>query len=106
MFNDGAKIMCDECSLVKAKQKYINKKVTKNNSRIYERFYTDISLVNGSSFGNKKFWIMLIGEKSDMMWSTFLNQKSDLSSRLIDTLKDIKNKFKCLKCIRWNIYCR
>lgn len=78
----GSKSNCFDCAEAKSKQKYLRKLCKNPNSSIGEQLFMDISSVKGQIYGNKRYWNLLVDENSDMMWSTFLSKKSDLSYNL------------------------
>ena len=53
----------------------------------------DISSVKTKSFGGSKFWLGILDNCSDHMWSKFLKQKSDTSNIIIALIKDLKAKY-------------
>jgi Reverse transcriptase (RNA-dependent DNA polymerase)/gag-polypeptide of LTR copia-type len=92
---------CYECSIAKAKVKKTNKITTKPTSTVPgERISIDISSVNQKSYGGSKFWLLILDDATDMIWSFFLKQKSELPNKVIDFIKELKSDNKIVKYIR------
>ena len=85
---------CEDCATAKARQKNIGHSASNKSKTIGERLCIDISSVKERSFGGSKFWNLVVDEASDMKWSLFLKQKSDLGQRMISLLLEIHNKDK------------
>jgi hypothetical protein len=50
-------------------------------------FYLDISSPKARSIGGSKFWLLIIDHFSDMCWSFFMKNKSDLPDRVMELLQ-------------------
>jgi hypothetical protein len=55
-----------------------------------ERVYLDISSIRDESYGGSCFWALLVVDYSDYCWSIFLKKKSDLKSKVMTILTDLK----------------
>jgi hypothetical protein len=55
-----------------------------------ERVYLDMSSIRDESYGGSCFWALLVDEYSDYCWSIFLKNKSDLKSKVMTLLIDLK----------------
>jgi len=79
---------CEDCKLSKARQKNVTK-VSEGTAVVEpgERLCLDISSVRDISFGGNKFWILVLDDKTDMIWSIFVKYKSKLA-RKVDELID------------------
>jgi hypothetical protein len=69
--------VCEACSVSKARQKTINKEWKGGSSIRGERLYVDISSIKGTSFGETKFWALIIDDFSSYCWSYFLKKKDE-----------------------------
>ena len=94
--------VCKDCAVAKARQKNVNK-VWKVGSQIPgERLYLDISSIKEKSFGGAKFWVLIVDDYTDFCWSLFLKSKSELKSKMMDLLTDLKIASIDVKIIRCN----
>ena len=81
---------CDDCALSKAKQKNVNKTRSDGVAKEPgERLFIDISSVAKRSSGGKKFWALIVDDKTRMKWSRFLTKKSDLASEVMPLIKKL-----------------
>jgi hypothetical protein len=55
-----------------------------------ERVYLDISSIRDESYGGSCFWVLLVDDYSDYCWSIFLKNKSDLKSKVMTLLTNLK----------------
>jgi hypothetical protein len=55
-----------------------------------ERLFMDISSVRDLSLGGYKFWVLVVDECTDHCWSIFLKTKSELKSKMMTLLTDLK----------------
>ena len=62
---------CEDCKLSKARQKNVTKLSEGTATAPGERLCVDISSVRDVSFGGNKFWILVLDDKTDMIWSMF-----------------------------------
>jgi len=91
---------CEDCKLSKARQKNVTKLSEGTAPAPGERLCVDISSVRDVSFGRNKFWILVLDDKTDMIWSMFVKYKSELA-RKVDALIDaIETRGKTVKYIR------
>ena len=82
---------CESCALAKAKQKNVPKS-TKTESQVPgERLFIDISSIKHTSYGGKKYWLLIVDDCTDTCWSYFLKHKSDqVEQVLIPFIKHMK----------------
>jgi hypothetical protein len=55
-----------------------------------ERVYLDISSIRDESYGGSCFWVLLVDDYTDYCWRIFLKNKSDLKSKVMTLLTDLK----------------
>jgi hypothetical protein len=67
-----------------------------------ERVYLDLSSIRDESYGGSCFWVLLVDEYTDYCWSIFLKRKSDLKSKVMTLLTDLKIAGIDVKYIRCN----
>ena len=94
---------CQHCAISKARQKNITKTVQheKGSDKPGQRLFFDISSVRERSLGGSKFWLLVVDDATDMSWSMFLKQKSELSKHMITFVKSLEaqgHKVEYLRC--------
>ena len=57
-----------------------------------ERLFMDISSTRHLSMGGKRYWLLVIDDCTDYSWSFFLKHKSNLPDKMIELIKDLKEK--------------
>jgi hypothetical protein len=67
-------LRCEDCALGKAKQKNVNKCNVDRSTTPGERLCIDISSIKSTSFGGKKFWLLVVDEATGYKWSFFLKR--------------------------------
>jgi hypothetical protein len=82
--------VCEDCTVAKARQKNLNKDWKGGSQVSGERVYLDISSIRDESYGGFCFWALLVDDYSDYCWSIFLKKKSDLKSKVMTLLTDLK----------------
>jgi hypothetical protein len=82
--------VCEDCAVAKARQKNLNNDWKGGSQVSGERVYLDISSIRDESYGGSCFWVLLIDDYSDYCWSIFLKNKSDLKSKVMTLLTDLK----------------
>jgi len=67
--------------------------------KLGERLFIDISLTEHESYGKAKFWLLVVGDVTNLCWSYFLKSKSKTTQVMIDLSKELsdKNKIKVKK---------
>jgi hypothetical protein len=55
-----------------------------------ERVYLDISSIRDESYGGSRFWVLVVDDYTDYCWSILLKHKSDLKSKVMTLLTDLK----------------
>ena len=86
----GTTTLCEDCIIGKAKQKSVKKSTNTQSTHPGERLFVDISSVNATSAGGKKYWGMVVDDYSRFKWSVFLRNKNKLSSKVIPIIKMIR----------------
>jgi hypothetical protein len=94
---------CEACGLGKAIKKKISKSANKDSTKPMERIYVDLTTIQTTSFGNKKHWVLVVDEFTDMKWSFFLKQKSDLGKTMMNFLRQQKEEGFMVNKIRLKI---
>jgi hypothetical protein len=85
---------CYECSISKIKQRNVAK-TTENKSEIPgERLFIDISSIKKRSFSGSKYWVLVLDDYSDMYWSIFIPNKSDMPEKVVALLKKLRSESK------------
>ncbi len=94
---------CKDCAISKAKQTKTNKVPIKRSKNKGKRLFLDISLPQTTSIGGMKHWLLVLDDCTDLAWSYFLKNKSDLKNEILALIKESKAKF-CItvKYIRCN----
>jgi hypothetical protein len=92
--------VCEACSTKKARKKNINKEWKGGSSISGKRFYVDISSIKGTSFGGAKFWALIIDNFLSYCWSYFLKKKDELKDKVVERIKELKNKNIRVKFLR------
>jgi hypothetical protein len=82
--------VCKDCAVAKARQKNLNKDWKGGSQVSGERVYLNISSIRDKSYGGSCFWALLVDDYSDYCWSIFLKNKSDLKSKVMTLLTDLK----------------
>jgi hypothetical protein len=82
--------VCKDCAIAKARQKNINKDWKGGSQVPGDRFYLDIISIRDESYGGSRFWVLLVDDCTDYCWSIFLKHKSDLRSKVMTLLTDLK----------------
>jgi hypothetical protein len=82
--------VCEDYALAQGRQRNINK-VWKGGSQVPgERVYLDISSIKGESYDDSCFWALVVDNHTDYCWILFLKEKSDLKSKFLTLLTDLK----------------
>ena len=84
---------CEDCSICKAKQTKLSKVPIKRSKKKGERLFLDISSPQTTSIGGKKHWLLVLDDCTDLAWSYFLKNKSDLKDEILALIKQLKAKF-------------
>jgi hypothetical protein len=91
-----------DCAVAKARQKNLNKDWKGGSQVPGESVYLDISSIRDESYGGSCFWVLLVDDYTDYFWIIFLNNKSDLKSKVMTLLTDLKIAEINVKYIRWD----
>jgi hypothetical protein len=82
--------VCEDCAVAKTRQKNLKKYWNGGSQVSGERVYLDINSNRDESYGGSCFWALLVDDYSDYCWSIFLKNKSDLKSKVMTLLTDLK----------------
>jgi transposase InsO family protein len=82
--------VCSDCAIAKARQKNVGKDWKGGSQVPGERVYLDISFIKDESYGDSRFWALLVDDYTDYCWSIFLTNKSDLKNKVMPLLTDLK----------------
>ena len=74
---------CENCAIVKMRQKNVKKGPKEKSSEPGFRFYIDIALSKFTSAGGLKYWSLAVDEATHMKFSLFLKQKVDVKNKFI-----------------------
>jgi hypothetical protein len=94
-----------DCSFAKARHKNLNKDWKGGSQVPGERFYLDISSIRDESYGGyggSCFWVLLVDDYTGYCWSIFLKHKSDLNSKVMTLLTNLKIAGINVKNIRYD----
>ena len=69
--------ICKYCKISKAKKKKIAKTTDNKSTVPCGRLYIDLSTIKTASIGNKRNWILVVDEATNMKWSIFTANKDD-----------------------------
>jgi hypothetical protein len=58
-----------------------------------ERLCIDMSSIKELSYGNRKFWLLVVDDCVDFGWSEFLERKSKTTKKIIPLIKELKAKY-------------
>ena len=83
---------CDDCALGKAKQWAVSKKAVPCSKILGERLFFDISYPYTPTFDSKQHWLLVIDDSSNVIWTFFLNKKSDPVDTMVGLVKNLNNK--------------
>jgi hypothetical protein len=100
--SSGCFYTCEQCAITKARQKDVNKQWLGSSNLPGERLYIDISSIKERSFGGAKFWalIVIVDDYSNYCWSFVMKNKSDLKTRIMTLLTNLKIANRIVKFIR------
>jgi hypothetical protein len=82
--------VCKDCSVAKVRQKNLNKDWKGGSQVPGERVYLDISSIRDECYGGSCFWVLLIHDYANYCRSILLKHKSDLKSKVMTPLTDLK----------------
>ena len=84
---------CEDCTLGKAKQWAISKKAVPCSKIVGERVFFYISSPSTSTLCGMHYWLLVLNDFSNCIWSFFLKEKSDLAKTMLGLGKNLKIKF-------------
>jgi hypothetical protein len=80
---------CSDCQTAKSKQNTVTKESETRSTIPGERLFINTSSVKAKSFGNSKFWLLVVDDCTDVAWSAFLSKKSNQVDQLITLIKEL-----------------
>ena len=83
---------CEDCAIAKARQKNVKKIPSKKAKHPGGRISLDISSPNYKGVAGKRHWLLFLDEHSDMVWSRFPKQKSDLPAIAMAFIKELEQE--------------
>jgi hypothetical protein len=84
---------CADCGIVKAKQANLNKVPVDRSKARAERLDIDISSIKAVSYGQNKFWLAVLDDCTDHVWSFFIKKKkNDTVDKVLILIKHLKEK--------------
>jgi hypothetical protein len=57
-----------------------------------ERLFMDISSIKTTSYGGSKFWLLVVDNKTDYLWSYFLKRKSETKDKICSLVLELNTK--------------
>ena len=87
----GPERVCESCLIGKARQKGVRKIRIERSSIAGERLFIDISSTKVRTLNGTRYWLLALDDYSDMLFSFFLRQKSDLVHQLVDFIKCMRD---------------
>ena len=90
---------CTDCTMAKLRIRNFGNDST-TSTEVGGTICMDISGVRTVSYGGAKFWLLLLDEYSDFVWSFFLHTKDELGDTVISWINDLSKVFtvKTIKC--------
>ena len=86
---------CEDCALAKARRLEIPKETMTKTEKPGEHLAIDISSIRNASYGNSKYWLLIVDYATRMKWSIFLKAKDELAEKMVTFLCELKKKHKC-----------
>jgi len=72
----------------------MNKEKEPNTAAKGQRIFIDISSIQNKSIGGSKFWLLVLDDATDYCWSIPLKSKDEVSEKMIELIKELKDKHK------------
>ena len=92
--------VCEDCALAESRRKNLNNYAINKSDVPGERIFTDTSWINTPSIRGSRYWILTVDECTDMKWSHFVKNKSDLKDVVIHLIEELKDKNISVKFVR------
>ena len=89
----GTMTECAECAIAKSRQQNLNKEKEPKAQTKGERLFIDTSSIKNKSIGGNKFWLLAVDDATDYCWSIFLKSKDEVGVRMIELIKELKDKY-------------
>ncbi|TAF30165.1 MAG: hypothetical protein EAZ68_23195, partial [Oscillatoriales cyanobacterium] len=87
----GKERVCEHCAMSKIRKKSVNKFSTSHATVKGERLFIDISEQPlSTSFGGAQYWLLILDDHTDYVWSYFLKHKSETSSTMMNFLQHLR----------------
>jgi hypothetical protein len=87
--SSGNFVTCEQCTIVTARQKSVNKNWLGASNSLGERLYVETSSIKERSFGGAKFWALIVDDYTDYCWSFSMKNKLDIKARIKTLLTDL-----------------
>ena len=84
---------CLNCAVAKARQKNVPKKRLERSEIPGERFFIDISSLKTKGTEGYRNWLLCVDDCTDMPFSFFISEKSQLEEVLEPFFVDLKNTY-------------
>ena len=91
---------CISCAKGKAKQKKLSKTTESNATKVGERLFIDISLVNIKSYGRSRYWAIVVDDYSNFKWCVFMKKKLMLGCKILPIIKELNLRKQTVMKIR------
>jgi hypothetical protein len=91
---------CVDCALAKMHANPISKETNERCKTPGERIYVDISHFPQPSIARSKYWLLILDDASDMIFSIFLKQKSESPEHILAFINKMKDRGTPVKTIR------
>ena len=83
---------CEDCALAKSRQRNVQQVTDRTSTTKGERLFIDTTSVKSRSIGGSKFWLAVLDDATDYVWSYFLKHKDDQVSKVVELIKDLREK--------------
>ena len=88
----GQNEKCEDCALGKTRQKNVPKEHKPRSDKKGERLFIDIAPMKHKSLGGSKFWLIVMDDSTNYVWSYFLKKKSQTSETVRTLVKTLRAK--------------
>jgi hypothetical protein len=91
---------CIPCTMAKIHATPLPKAHVPRSTIPGERIFLDISYLLFPSIAGNKFWLLILDDATDMVWSLFLRNKSETTKRVLGFIKKMKDRKVPVRIIR------
>jgi hypothetical protein len=81
---------CEHCAKAKIRMKNMPKSTTTKATSKGERLFIDLAWIKTASFANNRYWLLVMDDFTNFIWSFFLKSKDQLQEKVIALLHDLK----------------